>query len=87
MVILPSANIRQELIEYVRRVLGYSLTGSVQEHALFFCYGTGGNQEAVRFSDFVRRWLNSVSVQAQPPTSAPTSFLQRMATGFMPTAR
>jgi phage/plasmid-associated DNA primase len=33
----------QDLIGYIKRVLGYSLTGSVQEHSLFFCYGTGGN--------------------------------------------
>jgi putative DNA primase/helicase len=37
----------QNLIAYVQRVLGYSLTGSVQEHALFFCYGTGGNGKGV----------------------------------------
>jgi putative DNA primase/helicase len=32
-----------EVIDYLQRVAGYSLTGSVQEHALFFCYGTGAN--------------------------------------------
>jgi putative DNA primase/helicase len=37
----------QNLIAYIKRVLGYSLTGSVQEHALFFCYGTGGNGKGV----------------------------------------
>ena len=37
----------QDLIAYSQRVLGYSLTGSVQEHALFFCYGTGGNGKGV----------------------------------------
>jgi putative DNA primase/helicase len=37
----------QNLIAYIQRVLGYSLTGSVQEHALFFCYGTGGNGKGV----------------------------------------
>src|SRR5262249_59760969 len=34
---------RQELVEYLQRVAGYSLTGSTQEHALFFCYGLGAN--------------------------------------------
>ena len=33
----------QELIAYVRRVLGYCLTGSTREHALFFGYGLGAN--------------------------------------------
>ena len=32
-----------ELIEFMRRMAGYCLTGSVREHALFFVYGTGGN--------------------------------------------
>ena len=32
-----------EVIEYLQRVAGYSLTGSTQEHALFFCYGLGAN--------------------------------------------
>lgn len=37
----------ERLIEYIRRVLGYSLTGSTQEHALFFGYGTGANGKSV----------------------------------------
>lgn len=32
-----------DLIEYLRRVSGYSLTGSVREHALFFFHGAGAN--------------------------------------------
>jgi putative DNA primase/helicase len=34
---------RPELVDYLQRVAGYSLTGSTQEHALFFCYGLGAN--------------------------------------------
>ena len=37
----------ENLIAYIQRVLGYSLTGSVREHSLFFCYGTGGNGKGV----------------------------------------
>jgi putative DNA primase/helicase len=33
----------QELVDYLQRVSGYALTGSTQEHALFFLYGTGAN--------------------------------------------
>ena len=33
----------QEHIDYLQRVVGYCLTGSTQEHALFFLYGTGAN--------------------------------------------
>lgn len=32
-----------ELIGFLRRMCGYSLTGQIREHALFFVYGTGGN--------------------------------------------
>jgi putative DNA primase/helicase len=33
----------EELIDYLQRMTGYCLTGSTQEHALFFLYGTGAN--------------------------------------------
>jgi putative DNA primase/helicase len=32
-----------ELIAFLQRTAGYSLTGSTREHALFFLYGTGAN--------------------------------------------
>jgi len=35
------------LIGYVQRALGYALIGDLPEHALFFCYGTGGNGKSV----------------------------------------
>jgi putative DNA primase/helicase len=37
----------KELGAYLARVAGYSLTGSTQEHALFFFYGTGRNGKSV----------------------------------------
>ncbi len=36
-----------ELAAYLRRVLGYALTGDTREHALFFKYGTGRNGKSV----------------------------------------
>lgn len=39
-----------ELIAYLRRALGYALTGDVREHALFFAYGTGANGKSVLLS-------------------------------------
>jgi putative DNA primase/helicase len=39
-----------ELISYLRRVLGYALTGLTIEHALFFAYGTGANGKSVFLS-------------------------------------
>jgi putative DNA primase/helicase len=53
-----------ELIDWVQRVLGYSLTGSTQEHALFFGYGTGSNGKSV-FVDTV------ASILADYHTTAP----------------
>jgi putative DNA primase/helicase len=35
------------LVAYLARVSGYALTGSIQEHALFFIYGLGGNGKSV----------------------------------------
>lgn len=33
--------------DYLQRMAGYALTGSVREHAMFFAYGTGGNGKGV----------------------------------------
>jgi putative DNA primase/helicase len=39
-----------ELIGFMQRVAGYSLTGVTTEHALFFGYGTGANGKSVLLS-------------------------------------
>jgi putative DNA primase/helicase len=39
-----------ELVAYIRRVLGYGLTGETREHALFFAFGTGANGKSVLMS-------------------------------------
>jgi putative DNA primase/helicase len=36
-----------ELQAFLQRVVGYALTGSTREHALFFAYGTGANGKGV----------------------------------------
>ena len=37
----------EALMAYLQRMAGYCLTGSTQEHALFFLYGTGANGKSV----------------------------------------
>ena len=37
----------KDLQDYLQRAAGYFLTGSTQEHALFFLYGTGSNGKSV----------------------------------------
>jgi putative DNA primase/helicase len=39
-----------ELIGFIQRAIGYSLTGSVREQALFLCYGRGANGKSVFLS-------------------------------------
>lgn len=36
-----------ELIAFVQRMFGYTLTGSIRDHALFFLHGSGGNGKGV----------------------------------------
>lgn len=43
----------RDLQDFMQRMCGYALTGVTQEHALFFCYGTGGNGKSV--------FLNTIS--------------------------
>ena len=39
-----------ELIHFVHKALGYSLTGDMSEQALFFCFGAGANGKSVLIS-------------------------------------
>ena len=41
------SNNDQALVSFLQRVIGYCLSGSVKEHALFFLYGTGRNGKGV----------------------------------------
>ncbi len=36
-----------DLIDFIQRAVGYSLTGLTSEQCLFLCYGTGGNGKSV----------------------------------------
>ena len=53
----------QELINYVQRAVGYSLTGSMVEQIYFFCHGTGANGKSV-FLATMRALLGDYAKQA-----------------------
>lgn len=45
---------RPEVIPFMQRVAGYSITGSVEEHALVFAWGQGGNGKGVLWNTLGR---------------------------------
>lgn len=63
-----------ELVAYLRRMVGYCLTGVTREHALFFVYGTGGNGKGT-FLNAINAILNNYS----KPTSMETFVEQKFA--------
>lgn len=60
-----------EVVAYLQRIVGYSLTGSVREHALFFLYGDGCNGK----STFVDTLLHALGDYATP--GAPNLLLEK----------
>jgi putative DNA primase/helicase len=56
----------QDLIDFLQRLCGYCLTGSVREHAMAFLYGTGANGKST--------FVNTVAgILADYAIAAPTS--------------
>jgi len=45
-----------DLVAYLRRVLGYALTGHTHEHALWFGYGTGANGKSTMLGTITSIW-------------------------------
>ena len=45
----------RDLIDFIQRAVGYSLTGSTAEQVLFMCYGSGSNGKSVFLT--ILRWL------------------------------
>lgn len=43
-----------ELVRLLQQLAGYSLTGDIREHALFFIYGPGGNGKSVYLNTITR---------------------------------
>jgi putative DNA primase/helicase len=56
----------QELIAYMQRALGYSITGETREQKLFICWGTGANGKTTLFA-VVRDVVGSDYVEPVPP--------------------
>ncbi|MBA7569651.1 hypothetical protein ES708_11392 [subsurface metagenome] len=56
-----------ELIAYVKRALGYSITGDMGERALFFCYGRGANGKTQLLAS-ARTVLGPYAGQTSPAT-------------------
>lgn len=57
----------QELITFLKRSVGYSLTGSTKEQCAFFCYGTGANGKST-FLDIISELLGDYAMNCQPET-------------------
>ena len=55
----------KDLIQYVQKALGYSLTGKVSEQCFFFLYGTGANGKTT-FINVIREILGDYAIQAAP---------------------
>lgn len=56
---------RLDLISFIYRYLGYSLTGSVREQKLIFLYGTGANGKST-FLNTIQRLMGTYAKQAAP---------------------
>ena len=74
----------QDLVRFVQKAVGYSMTGSTEEHCAFFCYGTGRNGKST-FVDVVTDMLGDYAVNIQPETimvrqaqAGPTSDIARL---------
>jgi putative DNA primase/helicase len=52
-----------ELVEYLRRAIGYTLTCQTTEHALFFLFGSGANGKST-FLNVLRALFGDLSAQA-----------------------
>lgn len=51
------------LIAFMRRAIGYTLTGDIREHVLFFCYGQGRNGKST-LMEALRELMADYSIQA-----------------------
>lgn len=57
----------RELIRYIQKAVGYSLSGSTNEQCVFFLYGTGRNGKST-FLEIVRYIMGDYATNIQPET-------------------
>lgn len=62
-----SMNGDEELIHYLQKAVGYSLSGETKEQCAFFLYGTGSNGKST-FLNAIREVAGSYAMNAQPET-------------------
>jgi putative DNA primase/helicase len=63
---------KADFISYLQRVVGYALTGSTEEQALFFLYGTGANGKST-FLSTITAAIGDYHRTASIETSLPRS--------------
>lgn len=57
----------QDLIDYMQRAVGYSLSGSTEEQVMFVLFGNGRNGKSV-FLDIITEMFGNYSTNIQPQT-------------------
>ena len=57
----------KDLIKFLQKSVGYSLSGSTSEQCVFFCYGTGNNGKSV-FLQTISALMGTYSTNTQPET-------------------
>ncbi len=57
----------QELINYIQKSVGYSMSGSTKEQCVFFCYGNGRNGKST-FLDIISDIMGDYATNIQPET-------------------
>lgn len=56
-----------ELIHYIQKAVGYSMSGSTKEQCVFFCYGNGRNGKST-FLDIIAAIMGDYATNIQPET-------------------
>lgn len=58
----------REIIDFLQRAIGYSMTGSTREQCMFVCYGASGGNGKSTFLDVLRTVLGDYATHARAET-------------------